>query len=338
VQIKSDPDLVLLGFPTGSLPEPLEVPLQPLLERLGEERLRIYMSHEMPLVLSTGCMFNCNFCAADIGRRETFKDLDSFRQDLEYMARKAKEFGLAKLEFYSTSLDFFQTPRTLVHYLQVLAEVRQQSGVDIKVRALSCLVSFVFADRVIPNLGQLLKAAGFYCVGFGVDGVKEVWASQGKQQNREQDIPRVLQRTAEMGLEVEILMIMGDKRYDARLLAKTVVYSYRFITDWKHTVLRLHMAKVWPASNDWENAPPAYKDAPLKDPSLFTNLDALAFASRVTHPDTKQRRQANMAYLCMMLPLRLVGRCVSGTIIPQGGKGAIAILGQHLNPYLPYDR
>jgi hypothetical protein len=338
ILIKADSDLVPFGFPLGSLPKWSKVAIKPVLETLGDERLKIYLSHEMPLVVSQGCKYNCSFCAAHKASPENFKDLDSFAVDLKFMTEKARDFGIEKLEFYATNLDFFQTPEKLAHCLRAIAAIRRESGVDIKVRALACMNSFLDADKALPNLKELLAAAGFWCVGFGVDGpTKEIWKILKKGQNREDDVPKAMAKTAEMGLTTEILMIMGDKHYDLRLLIKTIHFCYGFIIDWKHTVLRLHVSKVLPGSADWY-IDAEYVNRLLENPSRFDNLDVLALASKITHPDTKQRRQVNLAYLAIMLPMRAIKRCVSSTILPQGERSLFGSVARVLNPFMPYDR
>jgi hypothetical protein len=338
VLIKADADLQQVDIPPECLPPTLEVSLWPLLEQLDDVRLNQYLSHEMPLVLSQGCRFNCHFCAAAKNRPESFKDGAVFGADLHFMVRKAKEFGISTLEFYATNLDFFQSPETLADYLRFIASIRKTMGVDIRVRGLACMSSFLLADKRVPNLDELLKGAGFYCVGFGVDGpTEEIWHSEGKTQNHESDIPKVLKRTKEMGLVTEILMIMGDRRYDLPLLLKTVHFCYGFIVDWPHTVLRMHVAKVLPGSAEWFTNH-EYVNQILLSPGYGANLDVLALASPLTHPDRKQRWQVNAAYLSILVPLRFVGRCVSSTLLPSGGSRLQGLLARVVNPHMPFDR
>lgn len=335
---KTDLDLVPFGFPVGSMPEWYEVSLQPILERLGDERLKTYLLHEMPLVVSQGCKYNCSFCGAAKKRPEKFKDEGCFATDFEFMAKKAKEFGINELEFYATNLDFFQNPEQLAGRLRIVAEVREQVGISTKLRALACMSSFLESDAALPNLKELLDGAGFWCVGFGVDGpTEEIWKTLHKGQNVLEDVPKVLARTAEMGLTTEILMIMGDKNYDRRLLVKTVHFCYGLIIDYPHTLLRLHINKVLTGSDDWK-AHQQYVQKLLDRPRRFFNLDILSLATRVTHPDGKQRRQVNFAYFATMLPLRFFGRCISSSIMPQGERSLVGLLSQLANPFMPYDR
>lgn len=338
VLVKSQEDLRQVDIPPESLPDALTVSLYPVLERLPEWVLRLYLSHEMPLVLSQGCRFNCHFCAAAKNRPESFKDGVAFGADLYFMARKAKEFGIGTLEFYATNLDFFQSPETLANYLHIIASIRKTTGVEIRVRGLACMSSFLLADKRIANLGELLRDAGFYCVGFGVDGpTEEIWQTEGKTQNHMSDISKVLKRTQEMGLETEILMIMGDRRYDLALLLKTIHFCYGFIVDWPHTFLRMHLNKVLPGSAEWFTNH-KYVNRILSEPSYGANLDVLAMASLLTHPDRKQRWQVNLAYFTILIPLRLAKRCVSSTLLPQGGRRPFALLAWLVNPHMPYDR
>lgn len=93
-------------------------------EAMGETKLVEYLKREGTLFVSQGCRFNCDFCAACKNQPERFRDLGEFEADLLYLTEVAKRHGLSELNFYATSLYFFQTPETVRGYLEVLARTR----------------------------------------------------------------------------------------------------------------------------------------------------------------------------------------------------------------------
>ncbi len=171
IQIKNDADLTkALGNKKIQLASPFEVSLHKAFDLIPDNYLKLYLAKEMTLFISQGCHFRCAFCAASKGVREQFRSIDLFRDDLVYLVKKAKIFGYKKLEFYATSLDFFQNPKKIVEYLKVIYSIKVQYGIDIHVRCLACMPSFLKAHSVIPNLSQICNDGGLWSVGFGVDG------------------------------------------------------------------------------------------------------------------------------------------------------------------------
>lgn len=351
-QIVNDFDFAaLVGENIVMVPSPLMVSFRPVWEEMDPERLRRYMLHEMTLEVSRGCAFNCDFCAARKDEKEIFRGFRVFEQDLRFLGKKAKEDGIKELKFYASSLDFFQTPEKIGKMLCALALVQEEMGTAIKVRCLSCMTSFLHAQKVIGkyiqskskgyegfgDFSELLRRAGLYCIGFGVDGVDEtIWTSQNKRHNKIGDVPKCINSCRDMGIRTEILMVLGFPKDSLRTLWKTVRNSCRYASKSREVVLRPYLAKTFvPGNKGWT---PERERMMIADPQRFYNIDYCAVGSPVTHPKRWQRWASNLAYLCMIGFLRPFGRCCSIPLLPQGEKGIYGAVAKIFNRIMPCDR
>ncbi len=323
----------------GAIPPVSEAPFQPVWERMGDGRLREYIEREFALFLSQGCAFNCHFCAADKNRKEQHRQMDIFVRDLAFLMDKAKAFGLQKLECYASPLDFFQNPETVSQYMRAIADMSKQYGMPFRMRALSCMSTFLKASRSIPDFPELVHNSGLWCIGFGVDGPnKEVWKQQNKLQNDARDIVDCLNLSAEIGIRAEVLMIMGYPDNTPRQLWATVRDCYRYARRWPNTVLRPYLAKtLLPGNLGWEIQPDKVEKL-IADPQQFYGLDLCALGSSVTHPHCLQRWLANLSYLSVIGGLAPFGRCATSPLFPQGTRGPIGLMAGLINRHMPFDR
>ncbi len=336
LQVASDEDT---GQVFGPLPPIFSVPHQPVWEKMGDARLQTYLEHEFALVLSQGCAFNCHFCAARKGEREEHRDLAHFKADMGFLRDKAKHFGLTSLECYASALDFFQNPQIVAQYMRVLGEVFAGSGVEFRMRALSCMNTFLKASRVLPDFAGLAKASGLWCVGFGVDGPDEsVWRSQNKTQNHTSDVADCLNLCEELGVRAELLMVMGYPSDGISILWRTVRNSFRYTRQWPGVVLRPYLAKVLvPGNLGWETRPMEVEKL-IVNPQQFFNLDFCALGSPTTHPKRWQRWLANLSYLVVIVGLAPFGKCATSPLFPQGVGGVLGWLARRINRFMPFDR
>lgn len=338
-QVSSNADLApLLGCDPSGIPSAFSVPLSPVWQSMGDSRLRQYLEREFALVLSQGCAYNCLFCGAEKQQLEQFVKPENFRQDLLFLAESAKTLGITMLEAYASSLDFFQNPEKVVVYLKILAEVRRQTGVDFRVRCLSCIKSFLRTYRKIDNLGKLLWEAGLWCIGFGADGTdEEVWRAQHKTHNDLDELVLCLDICQMMGIRGEMLMVMGFAQDTISSLWKNVCISVRFAGRWKDVVIRPYLAKPFiPGNSDWQTDSRVSKV--IENPELFYNLDFCAFGSRLTHPRRLHRWLCNAAYLLVIVLLRPFDRCCTSPLLPQGSNGLYLKIAKLVNRLMPFDR
>jgi hypothetical protein len=300
--------------------------------------MRHYLSHEGALFISQGCVYDCAFCGAEKGQREQFKNLDMFTDDLESLAYRAEELGIKKLEFYATSLDFFQNPRTIEKYLQAVIDVKKKTGIEIRIRCLSCMKSFLNADRVIQNLKELLEESGLWCIGFGIDGTDEtIWKAQNKTQNKEVDVIKCLDMCEDYGVTAEALLIMGFPQDTVHTLWKNIVNSFRYIRTYPHVILRPYLAKVSiPGNEQWETDN-NYTEKFITNPNLFYNLDFCMIGSSLTHPKLWHRMISNASYLVICGVFIIWNRCAAYPLMSYGENKLWNIFAKWWNSVVPFD-
>ena len=334
-QVANDHNLSTLF---GAVPSAYEIPYQPVWVKMGDERLREYLAHEFTLVLSQGCIYTCTFCSAQKGQRETFRDPTAFQTDLRYLLGRAKQFGIQQLECYASSLDFFQTPKTIFQYLEAMTKVQQETGVQLKTRALTCMNTFLAASRQRDDFPELIQQSGLWCLGFGVDGpTEEVWAEQHKGQNRMDDVTLCYDLCEQIGTRAEVLTVMGYPNDSPKRLWQTIRHLSSFVRRWPNTVLRPYVAReVLPGNDGWKQRIEVVEKL-VTDPQQFYNLDICGLANSTTHPRRLQRWLVNMAYHLIILRYA-PGRCATSPLLPQGEKGWYGWLAKIVNKFMPFDR
>lgn len=336
VQIRNHADLV---SHFGTIPPPMSMPYEPTWRRMGDARLRQYLEREFTLVVSQGCKFNCGFCGAAKAQREQFVEIDNFRGDLRFLATSAKSFGLRELRCYTTSLDFFQNPEKVAPYMEALAEVQAETGVAVRVRCLSCMTSFLQADKQLPDFANLVRRSGLWCVGFGADGTDEsVWQAQKKRQNHLNDIAVCLKRCLEIGVRPELLMVLGFPEDTMQSSWKNFKNSIKYVWSFPGTIIRPYLAKPFIPGNEGWTAETERVWEVVKDPDLFYHLDFCALGSRLTHPRFWHRLLCNLTYLGIIGTLTPFNRCTTFPLLPQGDGGWRARIARTVNRLMPFDR
>ncbi len=336
VQIKNSEDLARALESKVPVPRAFSLSLIPVWKTLPDEKLKLYLKHEMALVVSQGCHFQCAFCAAEKKQKEEFKS--HFEEDLEFLVSKAKEFGIKKLEFYASSLDFFQNPEEVEKCLRIVSQISKKSGVRIKIRCLACMSSFMKAYEVIPEFKKLLRESGLWCIGFGIDGIDAVaWSNQKKIQNKTlEQVWRCLETAEECGVTAETLLVMGFPEEGWSQFFKYLLFALKAIRRHKNVVLRPYLAKAQIPGNDYWGA-----DNPQRffaqTPERFMNLDFCAVGSPETHPRRWQRYGVNIAYL-IICALGLIGKCYTSPLMPVGSSRMWNKFAKWWNRVVPFDR
>lgn len=338
-QVRSDNDIAVhLGCNPPEIPSPMDVSFIPVWESMPRELLRLYLQNEMTLVISQGCHFACSFCAAKKGRKESFRTLEVFERDLVWLARAAEEFGIKKIHFYTSSLDFFQNSDKACEYLESMARVQRESGIEIRTRCLSCIASLNRAAEIIPDLGKVLKESGLYCVGLGADGMDELlWKKLKKGHNTVAGLVSALDLLHYMGVHAEILLVLGFPQDTLLTLLKTVITSIVSVLRWPNLITRPYLAKPHvPGNDEWKNDKEIVRKI-IAHPRLFYNLDFCAIASAITHPRTTHRWMSNTAYLSVCA-LALIGKSTTSPLLPQGEAGLYGACARVVNKLMPFDR
>jgi hypothetical protein len=335
-QISRDMDIAPF---MGNIPSVYETSFIPVWERMGDTRLKNYISREFGLVLSQGCIYSCKFCSAQKGQKETFRNLDIFHADLLFLLRKAKQFGIEKMECYASSLDFFQTPKSVFTYMEAMAEAQEETGVRLAVRCLACMNTFLAASEQRKDFRELVQRSGLWCIGFGVDGpTEETWKEQNKTQNSMEDIEAAYNLALCIGLRSEVLTVIGHPGDTPRRLLLTVKQFSRFMSRWPNAVLRPYVARtVLPGNDGWIEKPEIAEQL-TRNPQLFYNLDICGLANSITHPNRWQRWLVNLAYIAVILRFAPFDRCATSPLLPQGESGFYGRIARLVNRHMPFDR
>ncbi len=198
-----------------SVRNPLNASLIPMYEKIPDEVMKEYLSREISFFVSKGCSSVCDFCAADKGMPETYRDQYVLKNDLSYLVGRAKVLGLNNLSIYMCNLDVFQTPQELKKFATAVCDIKKENqGFEIYLRGLSRVSSFLDARKPtnLMNRGSIesIIEAGLHTVGFGVDGGSaESWKNNHKGQNERMCIEAIRSAREDFGLTPETLMVFG---------------------------------------------------------------------------------------------------------------------------------
>lgn len=339
MQIKSDADFAsALDIEQSQLISPFDVSLEKAFDLIPDKHWKLYLRNEMTLFISQGCHFHCAFCAAAKGMREQFRNIDYFSKDLAYLAKKATSLGFDKLEFYATNLDFFQNPKRIIEYLKAVHSIRIEYGIDIRIRCLACMPSFLKAHTVIPNLKQICGDGGLWCIGFGVDGTDAtVWKAQKKTQNNLEDVVTCLDVSKSYGIRAEILLVMGFPQDTYKSLWRNFTSACRLIYKYDHTVLRPYLAKEFVPGNDHWNSFPD-KSLFVKNTKLFYNIDFCMAGSKFTHPRFGHRLVSNLVYISICAIFAPINRCATYPLLPYNNSKMWNVFAKFWNYKMPFDK
>jgi len=308
-----------------------DISLERQMEKFPESDLRTYLSNEVTLLFSQGCRYACDFCAAVKNRTERFFNT---KDNLDAIVRKAKDFGMAELSFYATSLDFFQQAlwpkrghmEEVARRLESIIDIRERYGVRLRVRALTRYDSY---NRAMESeeLKNLALRAGFHRFGFGIDGIasmemlnatkKRISTSRGKP--REQ-LLRAMEHCHGHFEAVEGLLVVGTKGATERALNDENRMIREFLVSFPNFYIRFFPSKNAIAGNenwiDLRNSDPEAHGKLLADPQRFLDLGYETFANRISHPDERLRKMVNHSVISMSEAAHALGRLDSFLTIP----------------------
>ena len=346
-QIKNTQDLsVAVG---REIPSVYDTSVNGRIRGMEPSKRERYLRSEMSFFVSQGCKFACDFCAAERSRpgspiKEQFSRVIS--DDLDALCESAVSSNVPTLAFYLTSLDLFQNPAPFKGVLETFTQAKQKYGVDFRLRGLSRADSFLQSLREEPDLYSIIPSAGLRIIGFGVDGTSErVWRSQHKGIKSLSDADTSFEISRSLDVTPEALMVMGfhdshGKPVDTSESLRTNFDYAVSCAEKKGVVARPHVAKdMVPGNNGWNNPVWAEQRARLfANPTLFRNLDFVALASEVTHPDAVFREQVNAAYTDIIRTLTPQGLCATSPLLPYSGDPEKDRVAETVNMLIPFDR
>jgi hypothetical protein len=301
------------------------VSIRDQLDKLPEDDLKTYFSNELTLLLSQGCMFSCNFCGAETGKRETFYDT---KDNLRAYFETARKLEIDSLDAYVTSLDFFQQALKggdvgkLKQQLKDVVELQEEYGINLRLRALTRADSYMLASED-EELVDLVKKAGFYQFGFGADGAANVKLLQAMKKGTadlESKLLESFDHAEKNGFIPEILYVFGIEEDTEETLEETRKLCEGLLNSFSSSIYRGFPAKNFiPGNRNWKK--PDWKQSEayqklLENPELFGNLGFEALANNVSHPNEKERKLVNRFAVEMSYVAHQLGRVQSFLTVP----------------------
>lgn len=340
IQIRNDADLAqALGCAEEDLPDPRLVSMTNGMATMSNEYYKHYFAAEMPLVLGQGCVYQCTFCAARKNQAETHTDVAVFEAGLTWMCELARGLGFHTLSFYASSLDLFQNPAEVATFLHAIARVAWKTGVHIRLRGLCCVKSFLRAHAAIRDFDHLVRDAGLWSLGFGVDGADtRVWKAQHKMHNDAAEVLQALDLCTTLGIRPEVLLVMGFPEDTLQTLWKNVLSAAHYVWRLRHVMLRPYLAKSFVPGNDGWRTDAARVRTVVERPELFYNLDFCALGSPLTHPRRWHRWASNAAYIAIIVLFTPLGRCDTPPLLPAGEDGWYGHVARWFNRRVPADK
>lgn len=331
-QVTDDEQLGAVVNKRWGVPSMYEVSMVPMLRQLSNSQLEQYLKREFCLFIGQGCKFNCDFCAAAKGQKEQYRSLDALAEELRFIAKFL--FGRTdRMWVYLSNLDILQTPDKFEEALYLACRIAGDHSLRLEARGLATTRCTVQAIERDPRLLRRLRSYGLSCIGFGVDGAdEETWRRVHKNHNTLPEIERAVQATQDAGIKAELLIVMGFGGEDARVLWRSIRYGFEHAL--RGTRVRPYLAKEGaPGSAAWDHDE-VMVERFLKDPELFRCLDYAMLGSSLTHPDSKQRRLTNAAYLALLFGLASLGSVSTFPLLPpdNGWRGRFSRLFNYLMP------
>ncbi|MAG60449.1 hypothetical protein CL619_01555 [archaeon] len=183
---------------------------------LGYSSLDSVHPFNFPLFIADGCPQRCDFCSANKGMAQQWRNEEALRSEVEYISEQTSVRQMPGLEVYLSTLDGFLPGRQdgKIKYIHdILEEIRdskQPEEVDFQMQMLA---STHMAARYVKNFGlekiRSLKHLGLQLVGFGVDGgSEETWEGITKKQTKD-DVYRAFDALTSCGINTQALIVMG---------------------------------------------------------------------------------------------------------------------------------
>jgi hypothetical protein len=301
-----------LGVGKEMIPLIETVSLIPAYSLLPESYLKAYLKTEFSFFLSSGCKYACSFCAAQrsyrdqatrtvFTQKEIYRDIDILTAEFEFLLKTSVHYGINKLNIYLSNLDLLQSPELLYTFAANVISARSKyAGVDICMRGLSTVRSFLDVHKNAPDILFALREAGFNRIGFGIDGATpRVWKQIKKPHHSESECIRAIQISRERyNFVPETLLVFGHSGEDEYSLNLAFEFARDMVSQFG-AIPRPHVAKeIVPGNDGWrDDRNRELVERYCRYPMLFQNLDFTALPSPITHPNSTLRELVTKYYL-----------------------------------------
>lgn len=202
-------DLDHLPFPAWDLMPPAAYRIVPILEPAKAQPIA-------PVMASRGCPYNCSFCASNVTWRQKtrYRSVDNIIKEIKYLKN---EFGVKEIHFADDNLT---TDR------QRAAEICR-ALIKEKINLPWQCPSGVRVDSLSPRLLKIMKKAGCYALGLGIEsGNQAILNRTGKRLNLKL-VPKVLSAMKKTGVESYGFFILGLPGETRETIEETIQFALR---------------------------------------------------------------------------------------------------------------
>ena len=177
----------------------------------SEFDLAKYEGRRLPLLMSRGCLLRCTFCNDwVVWPHYRSKSGDRVFEEVQFLSKK---YGITDFQFVDLAVNNNEEE------LRFFCDHIQKSGMNISWDA-----NFIVRYPQDPQLFQKIKAAGCYCLRFGLEsGSDSILKKMGKPLTTAK-AERVLRSSFEAGLENHINIITGFPGETEKELQETVSF------------------------------------------------------------------------------------------------------------------
>lgn len=331
---------LLQAFGLPFIDNAFDVSMGSMLTRLPQRYLEAYFTQEWCLFTSDGCVYNCNFCAASKGMRERFRAPAVIAEEMRAICGALSRLGCTSTDVYLSSLDIAQNVQQMEQALRTAARITSEYGITLRMRGLAtskCVVKAVAHD---PDLLPRWRELGVHCIGIGVDGTAQAWATENKRHNSQVEIDSALTAISAAGITPEALMVIGFDGQPLGAVIDAVRASFTYMSRPQGIVVRPYLGKHGaPGSDSWATNS-GLVDRLLSNPERFRHLEYAMLGSDETHPDRWQRQATNAMYFGTVMALKLTRRgCPTQPLLPtETSSLTLNTIGQAWNRLMPGDR
>ena len=281
--------------------------------QMSDSDLEKYLRAESSIYIADGCHFNCSFCAAKKGQKESYRDFHMLQEELDFLFSKASELGIEKLRLYATNLDLLQNPESLLKVVDIIQEVKgNYPEIELVFRGLSTLISAIKVSKKYSHLLGQLRNIGLDRLDFGVDGSPETWGRIGKKinhlsiLNQPNDTPNtdhteaVVDLIKSADIDVGLFMVIGHPSVDDAASLKAAYKMLRRQVLKSGVIPRPYVAtNNIPGQSIWSQGSPE-KDFLMENPRYFYALEYAALASHLKGQSPRVIRNVNECYRDML--------------------------------------
>jgi len=215
-----------------------------------------YKQHEIHLVTSRGCPYNCTFCtvSTSLGKRVRARSAKSVADEIEFWVRKGyRIFGIAD--------DNFTFYKDRVYQICDEIESRRLGKLEFRCH------NGIRPDRVDRDLLKRMKETGFGYIQISVESASQRMLDNMRKGEKIETIARAVENAIAVGIEVQLAFVIGTQDETWEDLEASFSFARKFPA-WRADHNHLY---PYPGTElfEWANA----KNAFIIQPEEYLNDD-----------------------------------------------------------------